>query len=296
MNNQYQLFNYDPVIKYRFSGHHNYYCKRFWLKKAYDFIKDKNQFNNPNAALKLGVGNSAVEAIKFWAESFGVLDSKHKISNFGEFLFSDKGVDPFLEDIGSLWLLHLKLIKEQKASLVNIFFNHIRRKHQELSLAKIKSEVKYYLSKVEKNIPNSNTLESDIKVLINTYFSKSTPNDFENYHDGVLHELRLFQVFDKNKIHLLTKDYTIPDDIFFYTILDCFPNRNSISIEEIIVENNSPGIIFCLNEDCILKKIENITEKFSGLILSEYAGVKELQIKESYNKKNILINYYNSQK
>lgn len=43
-------------------------------------------------------------------------------------LFNDvNGWDPYLEDLGTLWLLHYQLITRQKASTYGLIFNGLRR-------------------------------------------------------------------------------------------------------------------------------------------------------------------------
>ena len=71
--------------------------------------KERN-FNDPEAVSDLGVGKNMVSAINYWTKSFGIIDDSSKPTELGEFLFGKNPKDEFLEDIGSLWLLHYSLI------------------------------------------------------------------------------------------------------------------------------------------------------------------------------------------
>ena len=48
------------VQKYTFSGHESFPCKSLWLKKGYDFVANKNDFNSPDAIITLAGHGSVV--------------------------------------------------------------------------------------------------------------------------------------------------------------------------------------------------------------------------------------------
>ena len=100
-------------MKLQFSGHDSFICKHFWLKKGYDFIQERRQtFNDEMAVVDLGVGKNMVTAISYWLKAYGITDSSNHITELGHYLFNEKnGHDPFLGDLGSIWLLHYSLIK-----------------------------------------------------------------------------------------------------------------------------------------------------------------------------------------
>lgn len=72
--------------------------------------------------VQLGVGKNMVRSARFWAESTGVIEPSadgHVPTDLGNILFQgrhnekrgifEEGLDPYLEDIQTLWLLHWKL-------------------------------------------------------------------------------------------------------------------------------------------------------------------------------------------
>ena len=59
-------------MKFQFSGHESFICKHFWLKKGYDFISHKGNFNDESAVVELGVGKNMVASISYWLKAFGV--------------------------------------------------------------------------------------------------------------------------------------------------------------------------------------------------------------------------------
>ena len=100
------------MAKPTFSGHETFACKSHWLKRGYEFVLGGNNFNDDEAVVKLGVGKNMVASIKFWMKAFGLLDQDLKLTQLSKNLLDNTGYDPFIEDIGSLWLMHYNIIKE----------------------------------------------------------------------------------------------------------------------------------------------------------------------------------------
>ena len=64
------------------------------------------QVNDDDAVVHLGVGKNMVASIKFWLKAIGLLKDTG-LEPIADHLFDDEnGRDPYLEDIGTLWLLH----------------------------------------------------------------------------------------------------------------------------------------------------------------------------------------------
>ena len=96
---------------FTFSGHESFPCKSLWLKKGYDFYAAQKDFNSPDAVVELGVGKNMVAAIRYWYKAFGMKSEDERMNWIPDFLFNDKdGKDRFMEDLGTLWLLHFLLV------------------------------------------------------------------------------------------------------------------------------------------------------------------------------------------
>src|SRR5258708_22841522 len=100
---------------FRFSGHETFPCRYAWLPKAYRAIEGDPQLfgNDEDAMVRLGVGKNMVRAIRFWAQATGIATAKEQglseNSPFGKALFKRNGLDPYLEDRRTLWLLHWQI-------------------------------------------------------------------------------------------------------------------------------------------------------------------------------------------
>src|SRR4051794_17835853 len=102
-------------MNYRFSGHETFPCRYAWLPKAYRAIEaDAGSLaDEESAMIDMGVGKNMVRAIRFWVQAAGVAtDSRqggYAVTEFGESIFADRGFDPYLEDIRTLWLIHWQI-------------------------------------------------------------------------------------------------------------------------------------------------------------------------------------------
>src|SRR5690606_11188979 len=119
--------------KLSFSGHETFACKIYWLKKGYDFVRAGKKSTSDDAVVDLGVGKNMVASIRFWLKAFRIIDDIDETTEFADFIFSENGVDPYLEDQLTLWLLHYQLIKNERASIYSLVFNQFRRERIEFT-------------------------------------------------------------------------------------------------------------------------------------------------------------------
>jgi len=118
--------------KYRFSGHESFVCRQLWPKKAFDFVNAGGHFNNNDAIIDLGIGKNMVQSLRFWAKAIGITkeDKEFKIL---QKVLGDEGFDPYIEDIGTVWLLHYYLVHRRYASIYYVFFNDFKKQRHEFS-------------------------------------------------------------------------------------------------------------------------------------------------------------------
>ena len=290
-------------MKFQFSGHDKFICKHFWLKKAYDFSIDNNKFTQDEAVVDLGVGKNMVSSIRFWSKSFGILNDDDEISDFANYILSDRGKDPFCEDTATIWLLHYKLATINKASLYNIFFNKFTKERIEFSKDHLFDFIKIYCQKNDYDV-NENTLYSDISVFLKSYLKpKRYKKNIEDTYSGLLQELNIFNEFEIDKVaqgekiwYRVENDHKegLPYQIVLYAILNQLDDKDkSISFREILTGFNSPGLIFALNPDTLYQYIKEITNNFESIVFSETAGNQILQLNSNFDKLSILNDYYN---
>lgn len=287
----------------RFSGHETFICKQFWLKKGYGFLIAGNRFGDKNAVVELGVGKNMVSAIGFWMKAFGLCDDKWELTEIAHYVFADEGKDTYLEDIGTIWLLHYLLVKGNYASIYSLFFNEFRRGRIEFTLEQLHKYIESIAR--EDNSYNVNTITTDIMVLQRMYQKVDSSEgriELEDMYSGIFNDLQLMSKLRVEKygekglvdlFRISNEDKrNLPAEIVLFSILDNYPNTETIGFKELEIGYNSPGIIFALNKDALYSKIEQITEKYKNVVFSSNAGVQVIQLKSGINKWEVLNDYY----
>ena len=285
------------ITKYTFSGHDSFQCRQLWLKKGFDYVQEGKNFNDEDAVVQLGVGKNMVSSIRFWLKAFNVIDYKDLPTEFGKRLFDgETGYDPYLEDEASLWLLHYQLVKNGFASIYSIIFNEFRK--EKLFFNK-ETFVNYVKRIVESNPDlnfNENTVAKDFIVFTNLYKSDPESKDVEDSFSGILSEIELLKTTGKGKeeqfyIENSERD-NLPESVIMYTILDNPNYGNSISLNALEFDINSPGSIFALNRSGLMNKISDMVNDFKDITFTDQAGIKELQFKKKVDAYTILDQYY----
>jgi hypothetical protein len=291
--------------KFTFSGHDSFQCRHLWLKKGYEFVKKKKSFNDEDAVVELGVGKNMVNSIRFWMRAFNMLTKADELTDLAHKLLDDNGYDPYMEDEGTLWLLHYQLVKNGFASTYSIVFNELRKEKIEFTKDNFISYIKRKYETEKSFQFNQKTLEEDFSVLTKMYLrSDAQSKDREDSFSGLLTELSLLKSYQK-KIEIEKKTEVIdiyaienserteiPNEIILYAILDNENFESSINLNTIENNKNSVGTVFAINKPGLQTKIENLTAKFPNMVFNDQAGIKELQFKKKPTAFSILDKYY----
>lgn len=284
-----------------FSGHDTFHCRQFWLKKAFDFQSSNKRFNDDEASLELGVGKNMVTAIRYWSRCFQMIDDENKPSQLANNLLRDGGWDPYLEDHGSLWLLHWLLITSENASTFTIIFNELIKERPEFTADNFIQVVNRKDGEY-----NKNTLAKDFTVFYRTYFADFKSNDLEEGFTGILTELNILKQIRKSFIDkdgkakakdvwLLDRSVRneIPLHILLFGILSNHPKDRSISFEDLYNGKNEIGSVFALSKEGLTIALECMSNELAyGIVFSNEAGIRELQFKNDLNAGQILEDYY----
>ncbi|MBM3939200.1 MAG: DUF4007 family protein, partial [Sphingomonadales bacterium] len=220
-------------VKLQFSGHDSFVCKHLWLKKGYDYLLDNKSFSSESAVVDLGVGKNMVNSISYWLKSFGLIDEKGKPNELSQYIFGKRnGVDPYIENLGTIWLLHYKLIETNKASIYNLVFNQFRKGRSEFTREQLLTFVKRLLDAERLKGFNANTVNNDIGVFFRTYlkpYYKESKIDIEEDFSSLLIDLDLINVHKAENAEGKLVDWykvenkvqaDLPAEIVLYTILD----------------------------------------------------------------------------
>ena len=294
----------------RFTGHETFVVRTFWPKKGYDFIENGGKFGSENAVVELGVGKNMVASIQFWMKALGLFDDEKKeLTDFAHFLFGKHGVDPFLEDIGSVWLLHYHLVRSNYSSIYNLVFNELRKERAVFKRQQLASFIKRKYTENSNNFYNPNTIDKDISIFTRLYKKvdyRSISKNFEDEISGLMLELELITSTIEEEVKEGTNKKekiewfylhgenrnNLPAPILLFSILDNFEGTSNIAVRRLQIEANSPNMVFLLSKDALYHKLKELENLIPGITLSETAGNVILVLPERLDKWKILRDYY----
>ena len=280
-----------PSTKYTFSGHESFSCKSLWLKKGYDFILAGNQFTSPDAVVSLGVGKNMVASIRYWMKAFGLTKDDKLLPIARYLLDTAHGRDPYLEDLGTLWLLHYHLVSTGEASLYNLFFVQFQKEKKEFERQHIISFVKRQMTERGKlHLYNENTVKKDVGVLLLNYVSPFKASNLEDF-SVLLLDLDLIRTFNNGKLYTFNYEgkRNIPPEIFLYAILQEKAEDSSVDYDTL----QKVGLMFCMTDMEVIALLLLLQERYKdSLRFSDTAGVRQLQFLQPLEPIKILNLYY----
>ncbi len=280
----------NNMRRYTFSGHESFFCKSLWLKKGYDAVKNGVSFNSPDAVAQLGVGKNMVSSIRYWMKSFGLLND-NGLTPFANYIFEDKnGKDPYIEDIGTIWLLHYQLLRERVASLYYLTFYEFKREKNEFSRDQLLSFVRRKcFASGQKNVFNENTVKKDITTLLHMYVAPSDIKSTEEF-TALLIDLDLLK--RKEDVFSFTEisPSFIPELIILYAMIDMKGESNTLSIDAMQEITLAFGLSILDFVGIVRRLVKMFPEK---IVYTDNSGIKNVQFLENLEPYSILDIHYN---
>ncbi|KKO48096.1 hypothetical protein VT06_13390 [Arsukibacterium sp. MJ3] len=309
-------------MKAKFTGHDTFPLRYGWLYKAINHLNSGGIFSSSDencirdSVVKLGVGKNMVKAIQYWAESSNVINAErtnnsvcHRITENGEYLFGNygdvEGKDPYLEQPGSVWLLHFWLnFNDEQLTAYRYFFNYANVQHfEKMKLVEDCYEDAKRLVKSEAG--NITTIKKDMDCFLNMYSKKikiSTKMVDEDHFTSPLTELNLIQDNSRSfYISNLTERPELPIQIFIYALLEFFKIEtkdskvSTIDFDSLLTKPCSPGRIFRLSESGLGQQLDE-AQKYTdrGISWVDSLGLRQVSVSESLTKNTtkFLNDYY----
>ncbi|MGW5266932.1 DUF4007 family protein [Microbispora sp. NPDC004025] len=296
----------------KFSRHETFAPRFGWLHKAHtEIVRDGTRgsdiFHRDNAPVLLGVGKNMVNAIRFWMQAFK-LTREHPHPDpanrayvasptwRAEWLLGGNGADPYLEDSGSLWLLHWWLLSSEPgehgakcmvpswyvmfhlapfakvttAGMINLITRHVNESYPEDA------------------VPAAESIKRDVECLIKMYaqdleHNPLSPGSFEDQLMGPFRELGLLEGQGKGKERVWRftsrSRSNLPPAVLLYACLDYashLTGGNSISLARLASEPGAPGRAFRIREPDLIKAIEPLVADHTDLQLTDSLGQQSL--------------------
>ena len=290
----------------KFRAHDTFFIRKGWLSKGMrnvianrDVFVTKDKDRNPMDVL--GIGANMVKALRYWLQVVGLTSETTKgqrvqfLTPLGELVYTH---DPYIEEMGTLWLLQYQLVKNKdEATAWYFFFN-------EFNLSEFTREdfvqalQNYTLMAQEQAAIRS--LNDDFSCIINTYVSRGKTSmakiSPENNIDCPFGELGLIDILAK-KGNSTTYKKSIPTSdainpwIALAVIYDQAECNTEISLSTLLSSPCNIGKVFNLDSITMIEVLHRAER--TGLVrIVRTAGLDYIKLESGYDFINCVQKYY----
>jgi hypothetical protein len=249
--------------------------------------------------------------MRFWAEVTGIISARptnggHVVTPFGrQLLLGDEqapALDPFLEDIQTLWLLHWVMATQPHPPMFAWSFL-LNDWQQEISRTRVLQAFKREASIQHERELSEVTLAQHLDMFLHTYIPARGKKGevVEDALDSPFTELELLQRsgYDEKlgqpgkaePVYVFRRDpkLEIGDMLFAWCVFDFWKSRHqseqTLPFGEVVAGRGSPGQIFKLPEDDIRARLESIERNSDGrLIYDDSAMTPRLRKNQKLNQ------------
>lgn len=288
--------------KFKFRAHDTFFIRKGWLYKGMKNIliqPDVFISKTENPMDVLGIGANMVKAMRYWLQAVGLtteLTSGRRtqtLTDLGKIIFDN---DKYIEEMGTLWLLHYKLATTiEEATAWYFFFN-------EFTLSEFDRDdfflaINNYI-RLNGDEVSERSLEDDFSCIINTYVPriKSSPEKVqpESNIDCPLGELGLIDIANK-KEKLYKKNYpkkdTIHPLILLAVIIDNAKGQKEIKIASLQNDVMNVGKVYNLDIITLTNLLYKI-ELLGYIKVIRTAGLDIIRIDTDMNFLSCVAEYY----
>lgn len=274
-----------------FARHETFHPRYGWLRKAVIASgTDPAVFVAPDATVTLGVGKNMVRAMRYWGRACGVLEDapltgRPRLSGvvpspLGLFLLGPEGVDPYLEELASLWILHWQLTRRgSQAPVWFLAFNRFPHRDFDDDLL-----VDWLIREVAvdgaTNLARS-SIEKDVSCLLRMYGPVAT--DAPETLVSPFAALRLIDRIDGKPVqHRITygPKSGLPPELVALVAIELMRSEDaatrSTGIAHLATAEASPGRIFALSENELVAALDDARRHVRGFSIGVFAGARAL--------------------
>lgn len=251
------------MANYKLKGHEKFILREGWLSKGLLGVQgDARVFSGIDATDKLAVGINMVKSIRYWMQSFGLVEENQRIgttlSDLAQIITEH---DVYLEDEFTLWLLHSQIVKNKsKATTWYLFFNkcNIGEFTKEEIFYPMKKEL---IAFAETDAFPDSSLKDDIDVLLNMYSKQNEDDDPEDKNRCPFAVLGLLKSDDKTYYRQQPKLSRFNDYVILYELSCEFYKddkmKKSVSIDQIADMAFNIYNLSRVSVNAILDKLDN---------------------------------------
>lgn len=288
----------------KFRAHDTFFIRKGWLNKGMKYVKKKpdvfvDKEDKPMDVL--GIGSNMVKALRYWLQAVGLTEEPNsgkrlqKFTELGQRIYDN---DRYIEEIGTLHLLHYKLVSNySEATSWYYFFNEFNMSEftKEDFVVSIQNYIKMSTEETSVAI---RSLNDDFSCIINTYLPryKSNPKKIspENNIDCPFGELGFVDIVNKEK-RIYKKSTpsvkTFNPWIILAIIINESKGRREIGLNELLMSKCNIGRIFNLDAIAMLEILYQV-EKLGALKIIRTAGLDIIRLEKEYSFIECVDEYY----
>ncbi|MCR5105029.1 MAG: DUF4007 family protein [Eubacterium sp.] len=274
----------------RFRAHDTFFIRKGWLSKGMKAVNNAPDVfvsKEKNPMDELGIGSNMVKALRYWLQVVGLTEEPksgkrdQSFTELGEAVFK---YDRYIEEIGTLYLLHYKMVTDKdNATTWYYFYNVFGLK--EFVRDDFVRMLQSYIT-IEEEAKPDRTLNDDFTCLMNTYVPryKSNPKKVsaENNIDCPFGELGLIDIIGKKGNEFVYKK-TTPNVksfnpwIVLAIIIDQASDKKEIPLSELLTSPGNIGKVFNLDSISMMDLLHSV-EKTGKIKIIRTAGLDIIQL------------------
>jgi hypothetical protein len=303
-------------LKPSFGAHEKFVFRHGWLKKGVDAVAaDPLVFTHDEALVELGVGKNMVRSIRFWCLATGMIEETDlvgrvrllELTKLGGRLLPYGGWDPYLEDGGTLWLLHWQLATNTTRALVwhQTFCTYYESEFSKAQLGRFiaKQLDRQGIATTEAMVERE--VDTCLRTYAGTLVRAGGPGLLEESFDCPLVELDLLRLNPVEGLYRFSigPKVSLPAAVVGFALLQYFRRldivQRTVAVDDCVYGSGSPGQVFKLDENSMVEYLEALEPLTDGAVrLQETAGLRQLYLHhiEPHQFKayafRLLANYY----
>ena len=295
------------AVQHSFSGHETFPFRYPWLKKGFDAaLEDGDIFLRDNAITTLGVGKNMVRSIRHWCLAAGLLAESRdggtalQPTDLGTLLLADDGLDPYLEDPATLWVLHWQIASSRgRAATWFWTFSHFHE--PEFTREALTSALFKWTQTLPGKQVAESSLKRDVEVFLRSYVRsrQSRGDSAEDSLDCPLVELGLITQPSHGHAYRFRRgaQHALPDGILLYSVVrfwEAFsPTAETLALHDLARQPGSPGRLFKIDESSLVERLEGVERQTEGsLSYGETAGLRQLYRRKRLDALKVLADAY----
>lgn len=287
----------------KFRAHDTFFIRKGWLSKGMKAVQTKPDVfvaKDENPMDVLGIGSNMVKALRYWLVATNLteeaIQNKKRIQKFTDFGTQVYKNDRYMEEYGTLYLLHYMLSKNQEdATAWYFFFNEFNM--SEFTKEDFVSALQNYVSMNGESVA-IRSMSDDFACILNTYLPryKTSPTRVnpENNIDCPLGELGLVDILDKSK-KTYRKSISMPETLHPWVLMavmcDQAEGRTEIGLNELLTAKSNIGKTFNLDAITMLDALHRV-EKMRLVKTIRTAGLDVIRLEQCYSFTECVDKYY----